>query len=331
MQKPYLAIKKAELHVHLEGTITPNLAKKLAKRNQLTLPKNLISADGLSYSYQGFADFLKAYDRIAALIKQPRDYYDLTLDYLKTRAEENTLYVEMFYSPMHAELSSSIPSREHLQAIQQAIDEAETQFAIIGRIISTAVRHCGVEAAIQVAKATARENVPCVVGFGLGGDEINFPAKLFSKAYLIAAESGLGCTVHEGEFSSPRCMVEAIKNLPIQRIGHGVQAIHSSEALAALKDHNISLEICPSSNIALGIFKDLASHPLPRLREAGIRMSLGSDDPPFFRTTLAREYQLVQQAFHYSAEEMLAFTRIAIESAFVDAKTKSKLLAKLAR
>lgn len=319
-------IKKAELHTHLEGTISPMLAKKLAQRNGLQLPAGLISANGLGYQFQDFMDFLKAYDAVAAVIKLPQDYYDLTLDYLKTNAIGGAIYTEMMYSPDHAEMTSGIPSHEHLAAIQQAIDDAEHQYQIVGRIIITAVRHFGVESAIKVASQAIKEDFSCVTGFGLGGDEINFPPKLFVKAYEIAVAGGLQGTVHAGEFASAEGMNEAMDYLPIKRIGHGVQSIHSTETLARLKDKNIALEVCPSSNIVLGLFKDLPSHPIAKLLEAGLKLSINSDDPPFFQTNLAREYQVVQDTFSYADEEMKTFTRMALEAAFVDEPTRDKLL-----
>ncbi|KTD33384.1 adenosine deaminase [Legionella nautarum] len=325
-----MTIKKAELHVHLEGTIKPDLARKLAKRNKFTLPEKLIVPDGTSYSYPDFLGFLKAYDSVAEVIKQPRDYYDITFEYLKANALESTIYVEMMYSPDHAERSTGIPSAEHLQAIQQAIDDAETKFNIIGRIIITAVRHFGVDAVTKVAKQALKETVPCIVGFGLGGDEIHFPPKLFAKAYKIAAEGGLLCTVHAGEFAPASGMLEAMEYLPIQRIGHGVRAMHSIETLTQLKERGIALEVCPSSNIALGLFKDMLEHPLTQLMAAGIQVSLGSDDPPFFRTNLALEYKRVQEAYQYSDAEMTNFTKMAINSSFADKETKQKLAKALA-
>jgi adenosine deaminase len=320
-----MTVKKAELHVHLEGTITPALAEKLARRNKVTLSANLIAPDEQSYSYPDFPGFLKAFDEVAAVIKQPQDYYDITFDYLKANARENTIYTEMMYSPDHAELSSGIPSSEHLQAIQQAINDAEAEFKIIGRIIIVAVRHFGVDAVTKVAQQALKETVPCIVGFGLGGDEINFPPRLFTEAYKIASEGGLHCTIHAGEFAPASSMLEAIEYLPIERIGHGVQAMHSIEVLAQLKERNIALEICPSSNIALGLFADMICHPLTQLMAAGIQLSLGSDDPPFFRTNLAREYQRVQQSYQYSDKKMTDFTAMAIKSSFADEQTKIKL------
>ncbi|KGP63240.1 adenosine deaminase [Legionella norrlandica] len=322
-------LKKAELHVHLEGTISPNLAKKLAKRNNLTLPNGLIAPDEKSYLSKDFLDFLNVYDTLASVIKNPQDYYDITFDYLKSNAQENAIYIEMMYSPDHAEKSSGIPSKEHLVAIQQAIDDAKNKFDIVGRIIITAVRHFGVEACERVAKQAGIDKLPCVTGFGLGGDEAKFPPKLFTKAYQIAAASGFECTVHAGEFDSARGMEEAMKHLPIKRIGHGVKVIYSPDVMNMVKDRDIALEVCPTSNIFLGLFKDMNSHPFHKLYEAGIKISINSDDPPFMNTTLAQEYKKVQKSYRYSDDTMNNITRMAIESAFIDEKTRKELLAKL--
>lgn len=324
-----MSIKKAELHVHLEGTIPPHLARKLAKRNQLALPEGLIAPDQESYLSRDFMDFLNVYDTLAALIKTPQDYYDITFDYLRANALEGTLYTEMMYSPDHAEQVSGIPSIEHLHAIQQAIDDAEAQYGIVGRIIITAVRHFGVEKSIRVAQQAIKQSVPAATGFGLGGDEINFPPQLFKRAYDMMADAGFYCTVHAGEFAPASGMLEAITHLPIQRIGHGVQAIHSPEMLALLKERNIALEVCPSSNIKLGLFPDMQQHPFPILLQQGIQLSLNSDDPPFMSTTVAKEYERVQQAYGYSDAIMNDITRMAIAHAFVDEPTKARLYAKM--
>jgi adenosine deaminase len=324
-----MSLKKAELHVHLEGSISPELAKKLAARNKLSIPQDLIAPDGLSYLSNGFLDFLKVYDKLAALIKTPQDYYDITFDYLRSTAMDDGIYVEMMYSPDHAELSSGIPSKEHLVAIQQAIDDAKSQFNIIGRIIIIAVRHFGVEATERAARQTHKDQFPCVTGFGLGGDEAQYPPRLFKTTYEIAADAGLECTVHAGEFADANGMIEAMSCLPIKRIGHGVNCIHSPETMAMVKERGIALEVCPTSNIFLGLFKNMNEHPFPKLFEAGIKVSINSDDPPFMSTTLAQEYQRVQESYRYNDVTMNAITRMAIEAAFVDPQTKHQLLARI--
>ena len=322
-------LKKAELHVHLEGTIRPELAAQLAKRNKLMVPEGLVAPNGESYLSKNFLDFLNAFDRLAALIKQPIDYYDITFDYLKTNALEGAIYIEMMYSPDHAEQSSGIPSVEHLAAIQQAIDDAKQQYNIVGRILLTAVRHFGVDAVEHVAKQAHIHQFPCVTGFGLGGDEAKFPPLLFIKAYEIAADAGLECTVHAGEFAPAEKMIEAMEHLPIKRIGHGVNSIYSPKTMQMVKERGIALEICPTSNIFLGLFDSMDNHPLPKFYEAGINISINSDDPPFMDTTLAKEYSRVQAAYQYSDDTMNTITKMAINAAFVDEKTRKELLARI--
>lgn len=320
-----MTIKKAELHVHLESTITPELAALLAKRNKLPFPEHHINAEKNGYASKDFMDFLQVYDVIAALIKAPQDYYDITYGYLKDSAAAHTIYTEMMYSPDHAERSSGIPSEYHLEAIQKAIDDAYRDFGIVGRIIITAVRHFGVEAAERVAKEAQAKPFPAATGFGLGGDELNFPPKLFARAYAIAKDAGLQCTVHAGEFGAPETMQEAMRTLPIVRIGHGVQAMHCKETQAELIDRAIALELCPTSNINFKLFKDMAAHPLPQFLKSGIKISISSDDPPFVGTTIDKEYQIVQKSYSFSDADMNKITAMAIEDAFVDKDTKQKL------
>lgn len=325
-----MSIKKAELHVHLEGTIAPSLARKLAARNKLTIPEGLISPDGKSYLSNDFLHFLKVFDVVAALIKTPEDYYDVTFEYLKANALDDTIYMEMMYSPDHAEQSTGIESIEHLKAIQQAIDDAKEQYNIIGRIIIVAVRHFGAESAIRAAKEIAKKTVPAVTGFGLGGDEANFPPELFTKAYAIAAgDAGLSCTAHAGEFDTYEGIQKAMQYLPIKRIGHGVNAIHSPETMQMILEKDIALEICPSSNIKLGLYDKIEQHPLPLFLEAGIKVSLNSDDPPFMSTNLAREYKIVQECFNYSDDKMREITKMAIECGFVEQDVKQELLSRV--
>ena len=321
-------VKKAELHVHLEGTISPPLARMLAKRNQLELPEGLISADNTKYLFNDFLHFLNVYDTLADLICVPQDYYDLTFDYLARNAADDVIYIEMMYSPEHAEKVSGIPSAEHVAALDAAIQDAEAKHGIVGRILMTGVRHFGADAVTKVAEEAVKSTSPYIVGLGLGGDEAGFPPKLFEKAYHIAAEAGLGCTVHTGEFADEHGMMEALRYLPIQRVGHGTYALHSPELTALMKERHIAIESCPSSNVCLGLFNDLAEHPFPKFLEAGFQVSLNSDDPPFFDTLVGREYERVQAAYQYDDAQMRAITLMALDAAFVDDKTKASLKAR---
>ena len=326
-----MPINKVELHVHLEGTISPELAKKLAHRNKLSIPNGLVAPNGKSYLSRDFLHFLSVYDTVAELIRTPLDFYDITFDYLRSCALENTIYVEMMYSPHHAEMMSKIPSIEHLHAIQQAIDDAKAQFGIVGRILITIARQFGVEIANNIAKQIDKANVPCATGFAMGGDEMNYPPKLFSRAYHMAADAGLSCTVHAGEFMPASGMLEAIQHLPIKRIGHGIQAIHSPETINLLIERDIALELCPTSNIVFGLIPSMAEHPFPKFLDAGVKVSLNSDDPPFVDTTIGQEYERVQEAYQYSDDTMNSISKMAIHSAFIDDTTKQALLAQFSK
>jgi adenosine deaminase len=322
-------IPKAELHVHLEGTIRPELAVQLALRNKLEFPTELLNPQKNGYQSNDFIAFLNAYDQIAFLIKKPMDYYDLTYDYLKESAHEGCIYTEMMYSPDHAEKSTGIPSSEHLAAIEQAIFDAEHDFGIMGRTIITGVRHFGQAACEKVARQALKEPFSTIVGFGLGGNEIDFPVDLFSNTFRIAHEGGLGCTMHAGEFGSAKSIQHAIHHCYARRIGHGVAAAKCPETLAIIREHNIHLEVCPSSNVKLGLFPDIASHPIDFLIQQGISVSINSDDPPFMDTTIGKEYQKVQENFQYSNQYLLQFTTHAIQHAFIDDDLKQTLLNRL--
>ena len=164
-----------------------------------------------------------------------------------------------------------------------------------------------------------------MVGFGLGGDEIHYPPQLFAKAYQIAASGGLKTTIHAGEFGDAKSMQTAIKTCKVNRIGHGVAAIQCPNTIAMLKDLNIPLEICPSSNIKLGLFPSIDKHPIKKLLELGVDISINSDDPPFMNTEIGREYDLVQKSFHFDNEEINNITRMAIKHAFIDDAIKEEL------
>lgn len=322
-------IPKAELHVHLEGTIRPEIAKILAHRNHLNFPTHLLDKTRHFYRSNGFMDFLSAFDELASLIRKPQDYFDITYDYLKQSASKGVIYCEMMYSPDHAEKVSQIPSREHLMAIGDAIQKANDHFGIVGRIIVTAVRHFGVEACEKIAQQASKETFFFVTGFGLGGDELGFPPQLFKKTYAIARDAGLKTTIHAGEWGHAESIKTAIDTCRVDRIGHGVRAIEDNHLLLMLKDLKIPLEICPTSNVVLGIYPSIEAHPLPLLMEAGIMVSINSDDPPFMATSIDKEYDLVQKTFQFSDKQMKKLTRQAIEVAFVDEQLKAELLQKV--
>lgn len=318
-------VKKIELHNHLEGTAPPELIKKIGARNGFTLPQGVISDCSQHFKWDNFLAFLDVYEQASMVIKKPIDYYDITYDYLKRCAKEDAIYVEMMYSPEHAENASGIPSKEHLAALIEAIDHAERDFNIIGRLIYVAVRHYGIEACESVAQRAHTERHDYVVGYGLAGDEQGFPPVQFKRAFEIARDADIGCTVHAGEMQGPELIKQALDNLAVTRLGHGVRAIEDDALLQRLKDENIHLEICLSSNIALSVYPDFASHPLRKLYDYGLNIGLNSDDPPYFGCTLGGEYDIAQSEFGFTNDELNNISHMAVDASFADGQTKQSL------
>ena len=209
------------------------------------------------------------------------------------------------------------------------MERARAKTGIESRMIVTGVRHFGVEAVEAAARFAARRTHPLVAGFGVAGDERIGDHEDFVRAFEIAREAGLGITVHAGEFAGAESVRGALDHLRPSRIGHGVRAIEDPELVRRIAAEGVVLEVCPVSNIALGVYPDYASHPLPALMQAGCRITLNSDDPPYFRTSLGNEYEVARRQFGLDEKALAAITRNAIEAAFVDRKTKATLLARL--
>ncbi len=313
-------IAKAELHCHLEGSIPPALARKLANRNGLELPDGLFGPDG-HYVWRNFLSFLDAYDRVCGVMRTARDFGDVLYSYLSGAAAEGAVYVEMFCSPERPE-ALGIPYADWQAALVDAIDRASRDFGITGRIIIICIRQRGPDRALVLARAMIAEPHPYVVAFGMGGDEAKFAPADFAPAYRLARDKGYGCTVHAGEVLGPESVWASIRDLPVTRIGHGVRSIEDPALVAELARRGTVLEVCPGSNVALGLYPDRNAHPLRRLIEAGVRVTLNSDDPPFFHTTLGAEYD--QAGLGEAALGRL--TRTAIEASFADEATKRRLL-----
>jgi len=319
-------VPQAELHVHLEGTAPPELVTRIATRNGLVLPDRLLSADG-QFRYGDFLDFLATYDLAASVIRTTEDYRDITYEYLCACARGGAIYVELTASPDHAALVG-LSDDDHWTGIARGIDEARRDTGIEGRILVSAVRNFGVERALRVAHHAAEHPHPYVVGFSMAGDEENFPADLFAPAYRIAADAGLGCTIHAGEWGGPDSVRAALR-LPITRIDHGVRAIEDPALVDELATRQIVLNTCPTSNVVLGVYPDYEDHPLPRLRAAGVKVTLGSDDPPYFGATLAGEYRLCAERMGLSDDDLRDITRTAIDAAFCDEPLRANLHARV--
>jgi adenosine deaminase len=319
-------LAKAELHVHLEGTAPPELIARIAARNGVDLPSGMLADDG-RFHYTDFLHFLRTYDLAASVIRTGEDYRDITYEYLSSCARGGAIYVELTCSPDHARLVG-LTDEAHMDGIAAGIDDARDASGIEGRILVSAVRNFGVERAIRVADYAASHPHPYVVGFSMAGDEQNYPAGDFAQAYAIAADSGLGCTIHAGEWAGADS-VRAALELPVTRISHGVRAIEDPALVDELEARAIVLECCPTSNVVLGVFPSYEEHPLRTLWDAGVKVTLGSDDPPYFGASIEGEYEIAKARMGFTDSDLRDITRTALHAAFCDDDLRDALLARV--
>lgn len=316
---------KAELHCHIEGAARPELVLEQARRKGVDASRFVDGARG--YIWQDFTSFLAAYDFAASLFDTPEDYVRLTEDHYLNLSAQNCIYGEVFASSDHAE-HNGFSYGELIAAMAEGMERARLATGIEGRIIPVGIRHKGPEAVMRAAQLAVAHPHPLVTGFGMAGDERFGEPADFAAAFAMAGEAGLGLTVHAGELCGPRSVREAIDHLGVRRIGHGVRAIEDAALVERLAAERIVLEVCPASNIALGVYGSYGAHPLAKLREAGCIVTLNSDDPPHFSSSIEREYEIAAEEFGFDGDALAEMTANALEAAFVDGDTRQRLLEK---
>lgn len=320
-------LPKVELHLHLEGAAPPAFIRGLAKEKNMDLA-GIFDARG-GYKYRDFWDFLKVYEAATETLKTPEDYHRLTLAVLEESAASGVIYSETFLSPDFCGNRDVEAWKDYLLAIREAADIAERRDGIILRGIITAIRHFGPEKARQTALCAAETAGDWIVGFGLAGDEKIGQPKDFLWSFEAAREAGLRLTAHAGEWGGPESVRNAIRDLGVERIGHGVRAIEDLALVDQIAEQGIVLECCPGSNVALGIYPEWRAHPIHRLRERGVKVTISTDDPPFFHTTMAREYDRLAEAFDWDDGVFNAIAQTSIDAAFCDVDTRVKITEKL--
>lgn len=317
----------AEIHCHIEGAAHPDLVARQGKKYGVDISPAIRNG---AYVWDDFTSFLKAYDLAASLFRTSEDYALLAEDYLLSLARDGCIYSEFFISTDHA-ISAGLSSQDYVEGLAEGMVRAKAATGIEARMIATGLRHMGPQAVERAARWIVANPHPLVTGFGMAGDERMHHPSDFAAAFEIARAAGLGITVHAGELVGAQSVRDALDFLKPSRIGHGVRAIEDMDLVRRIADEGIVLEVCPVSNVALEVFPSFSLHPFRRLHEAGCRVTLSSDDPPHFHTTLAYEYAVARDAFGFGDEELDQFTRTALEAAFIDGETRQRLLEKLDR
>jgi len=323
----FRALPKVELHLHLEGAAPPDLIRRLAAEKSVDL-SGIFDAQG-GYAFRDFWHFLQVYEAACTVLRTPEDFHRLTLAVLEQSAEQGVIHTEAFLSPDFCGGGELAAWREYLAAMTEAAAEAERRHGITMRGVVTCIRHFGRDKARATALCAAETAGDFITGFGIAGDEKAGHPRDFAWAFDCAREAGLGLAAHAGEWGGPESVRAVLDDLRVTRIGHGVRAIEDPALVERLVASGTVLEVCPGSNIALGLYADWREHPVAKLRAAGVMVTLSTDDPPFFHTTLCAEYAALACAHDWDESDFRALNRIAGEAAFCDIATRADILNRL--
>ncbi len=315
------SLKKIELHLHLEGAAPPAFIRGLAAEKHQRL-QGIFDGRG-RYAFRDFKDFLRIYEAVTATVRSPDDYARLLSAVLAECGEQGAVYVELFVAPEFCGGGDLIAWRDYLGAMEE-VARAYALSGVESRAVLTCIRHMGPDRARQTAICAAETGGGWVAGLGLAGAEDVGEARDYAWAFDCAREAQLGLTAHAGEWCGADSIRGALE-LGVTRIGHGIRAVEDPALLRYLADKAVTLEVCPGSNLALKVVPDLARHPIAKLLDAGVRVTVSTDDPPFFHTTLSQEYDRLAETFGWSETEFRQMNLWAIEAAFCDNDTKDRL------
>ena len=321
-------LPKAELHLHLEGTVTPATLVELSKRHD-EKPLTLKQAEA-AYVYGDFLEFLQCFKVVTQRMQTPEDYELVTYEMMRALAAQGVVHAEVYVSFGIIYYWKKEAVEPYVEAIERARVRGERELGVTVLWIVDAVRHFGVEEAAKVFRKAAelRGKYSAIVGIGIGGDEARGPADQFRELYAEAKAAGLRLTAHAGESVGPESIWSAI-NIGAERLGHALAAQHDAELMEVLAERQIVLELCPTSNVRTGCCGTLEEHPLREYFDCGLMVSLNSDDPPMFGSDLLGEYVLAHEQFGFTLEQMRELAANSVEASFLPVERKLELLAQV--
>ncbi len=323
----YQVMPKVELHTHLEGCAPPSFIRGLAKEKSVDI-SGVFNADG-SYSYRDFDHFLTVYEAACTTLQGPQDFYRLVKAVLEESASHGVVYQETFLSPDFCGGGDVEAWRDYLAAMETAAAEAEAEFDITLKGIVTAIRHFGPDAAKPAALCAAETFGDFITGFGMAGGELAGRPGDFAYAFDMAREARMPLTCHAGEWGGPDMVADTLRDLKVQRIGHGINAVRDPALVDQLAEAGTVLEVCPGSNVFLKASGGWDQHPIKTLRDAGVKVTVSTDDPPFFGTTMTHEFNMLSQTFGWEEADFKDLNQTALNAAFCDAETHTKIAKRL--
>jgi adenosine deaminase len=306
------AMPKVELHVHLEGATQPATLLDLARRNNIELPADNVEGIREWYTFTDFPHFVEIYVKISECMRTPDDLELVTREFLAGQAAQNIRYSEATYTPYTHYKQTGLSFDDQLDALNRARAWAETELGVTAGFIMDIAREVSPDEGVITAEWAISGMGNGVVALGVGGEETGNPPEKHAKAFALAHEAGLPSVPHAGEHEGPASIRGALNTLKAVRIGHGIHCLEDPALVAELRERQIPLEVCPTSNVCLGEFPSMREHALPHLLDEGLYVTINSDDPPMFNTTLTDEYLAIAHTFGYGADDMERFVMNAL-------------------
>ncbi len=320
-------LPKAELHMHLEGSLEPELMFALARRNGVAIPYATVEAARAAYRFERLQDFLDLYYQGTSVLLTARDFHELTLAYLERVALDKAIHVEVFFDPQ-AHTVRGVPFAAVMAGIESGLEEGRRQLGISSRLILCFLRHLPEEDGFATLEAAApfRNRI---VGVGLDSSELGHPPSKFARLFRKAGELGFRRVAHAGEEGPPAYVREALDLLGIERLDHGNRALEDPDLVARLRREAVTLTVCPLSNLKLKVVELLEEHPLRRMLEAGLRATVNSDDPAYFGGYLGDNYRAIQRALRLTKAELATLARNSFLGSFMTPEEKAVALGRL--
>ncbi|KFA98179.1 Adenine deaminase [Vibrio mediterranei] len=321
-------LPKVELHLHIEGSLEPELLFKLAQRNGISLPYSSPEALRTAYDFEDLQSFLDIYYQGANALITEQDFYDLTWSYLERCKVDNVIHTEIFFDPQtHTE--RGIAFETVIKGIHRALQDGETTLGITSQIIMCFLRHLSEDSAIKTLKQ-ALPHKELIVGVGLDSSEQGHPPEKFARVFKMAKEHGFLTVAHAGEEGPAQNIVDAIELLGVSRVDHGVRCVESDELVARLIETKMPLTVCPLSNIKLCVFDDMSQHNIVSLLRKGVAVTINSDDPAYFGGYMTDNFKAVSEAHDMTHQELAQLTINAIDASFIDESTKREYRSRVA-
>ena len=320
-------VPKSELHLHIEGSLEPELMFKLSKRNKIEIPFKSVEEIKSAYNFSNLDSFLKIYYEGSNVLITEEDFFDLTWEYILRCKRDNIVHTEIFFDPQsHTE--RGIKFDIIINGINKALIKAKSEFGITSEIIMCFLRHLDEEACFEVLKH-ATKHKDKIIGVGLDSSEKGNPPQKFKRLFDAAIKEGFLTVAHAGEEGPPEYIWESLNLLRVKRIDHGVQCLKDKKLVETLKEKKIPLTVCPLSNIKLCVFDKLENHNLKEMLDNGLRVMVNSDDPAYFGGYLNTNLIETSKALNLSIEDIKVLIKNSFKSSFLDEKSKNSWLNKI--